>query len=60
MNTEEKTSRKGGDLFIVDNSISGWTGLRYLREWTELAEKPVGLGFHSFEQLRLSDLNLCH
>ena len=20
---------KGGDLFIVDNSISGWTGLRY-------------------------------
>ena len=29
---------KGGDLFIVDNSISGWTGLRYLQEWTELAK----------------------
>src|SRR2546423_10625496 len=28
---------KGGDLFIVDNSISGWTGLRYLEEWCELA-----------------------
>ncbi len=21
---------KGRDLFIVDNSVSGWTGLRYL------------------------------
>ena len=29
---------KGGDLFIVDNSISGWTGLRYLEDWTELAK----------------------
>lgn len=29
---------KGGDLFIVDNSISGWTGLRYLTEWAELAK----------------------
>ena len=24
---------KGRGLFIVDNSISGWTGLRYLEEW---------------------------
>ena len=24
-------------LFVVDNSISGWTGIRYLREWTEVA-----------------------
>jgi hypothetical protein len=23
---------KGRDLFIVDNSVSGWTGLRYLEE----------------------------
>lgn len=29
---------KGGDLFIVDNSVSGWTGLRYLQEWSEFAE----------------------
>ena len=28
---------KGGDLFIVDNSLSGWTGLRYLEEWCDLA-----------------------
>jgi hypothetical protein len=26
-----------GDLFIVDNSDSGWTGLRYLEEWTGIA-----------------------
>ncbi len=32
------TERKGGDLFIVDNSISGWTGLRYLEEWTGIAK----------------------
>lgn len=30
---------QGGDLFIVDNSVSGWTGLRYLQEWTELADR---------------------
>lgn len=27
----------GGDLFIVDNSLSGWTGLRYLEQWTEIS-----------------------
>lgn len=27
----------GGDLFIVDNSSSGWTGLRYLEQWTEIS-----------------------
>ena len=28
---------KGRDLFIVDNSISGWTGRRYLEEWCGIA-----------------------
>jgi len=28
---------RGRDLFIVDNSVSGWTGLRYLEEWTGIA-----------------------
>ena len=28
---------RGRDLFIVDNSVSGWTGLRYLEEWIEIA-----------------------
>jgi len=32
------TEPKGRDLFIVDNSISGWTGLRYLEEWAGIAK----------------------
>ena len=28
---------RGRDLFIVDNSVSGWTGLRYLEEWAGIA-----------------------
>ena len=36
----------GGDLFIVDNSISGWTGLRYLREWCGIANGlDIATGF---------------
>jgi superfamily II DNA or RNA helicase len=29
---------RGRELFIVDNSISGWTGLRYLEEWSSIAK----------------------
>ena len=29
---------KGRDLFIVDNSVSGWTSLRYLEEWSGIAK----------------------
>lgn len=29
---------KARDLFIVDNSVSGWTGLRYLEEWSGIAK----------------------
>jgi len=29
---------KGRDLFIVDNSAAGWTGLRYLEEWCGIAK----------------------
>ena len=29
---------KGRELFIVDNSSSGWTGLRYLEEWCGIAK----------------------
>ena len=28
---------KSSDLFIVDNSVSGWTGLKYLEQWTEIS-----------------------
>lgn len=30
---------RGRDLFIVDNSVSGWTGLRYLKEWAGIASR---------------------
>ena len=29
---------KGRELFVVDNSVSGWTGLRYLEEWSSIAK----------------------
>lgn len=32
------TEPRGRDLFIVDNSVSGWTGLRYLEEWASIAK----------------------
>lgn len=31
------TESKGRHLFIVDNSVSGSTGLRYLEEWSSIA-----------------------
>jgi hypothetical protein len=39
---------RGRDLFIVDNSVSGWTGLRYLEEWTRIA-KAFDIATGSFE-----------
>ena len=30
--------RHGRELFIVDNSVEGWTGLRYLEEWSGIAK----------------------
>jgi hypothetical protein len=39
---------KGRDLFLVDNSIAGWTGLRYLEEWTTIAE-PSDIATGYFE-----------
>jgi len=32
------TESKGRDLFIVDNSVAGWTGIRYLQEWCGIAK----------------------
>ncbi len=46
------SERRGGDLFIVDNSISGWTGLRYLQEWSELAKSfDVATGYFEIGSL---------
>jgi hypothetical protein len=42
----------GGDLFIVDNSISGWTALRYLQEWSELAKSfDIATGYFEIGSL---------
>jgi hypothetical protein len=43
---------QGGDLFIVDNSISGWTGLRYLQDWTDYATSfDIATGFFEIGSL---------
>lgn len=44
---KEKLMESGkGDLLIVDNSISGWTALNYLQQWTEISTKfDIATGF---------------
>jgi len=47
---------KGRDLFIVDNSVSGWTGLRYLDEWSGIAKAfDVATGFFEIGSLLALD-----
>ena len=51
-----KQETKGGDLFIVDNSISGWTGLRYLQEWAGIAKRfDVATGYFEIGSLLALD-----
>ena len=46
----------GGELFIVDNSISGWTALEYLRKWTDLARSfDIATGFFEIGALLALD-----
>ena len=50
------TEGKGGDLFIVDNSISGWTGLEYLRQWSEISTAfDIATGFFEIGSLLALD-----
>lgn len=35
----------GRSLFIVDNSVSGWTGLRYLKQWAGISRAFDIAGF---------------
>jgi len=47
---------KGRDLFIVDNSVSGWTGLRYLEEWTTIARAfDIATGYFEIGSLLALD-----
>lgn len=45
---QKEAAPRGRDLFIVDNNISGRTGLRYLEEWTDIA-RPFDLATGFFE-----------
>ena len=46
----------GRALFIVDNSVSGWTGLRYLEEWAEIASAfDIATGFFEIGALLALD-----
>jgi len=50
------TKLKGGDLFIVDNSISGWTGLRYLQDWAGLSNSfDIATGYFEIGSLLALD-----
>ncbi|MGH8672727.1 MAG: hypothetical protein ACREVG_00265 [Burkholderiales bacterium] len=44
------------DLFIVDNSVSGWTGLRYLEEWCGIAKSfDIATGYFEIGALLALD-----
>ena len=50
------TASTGHRLFIVDNSITGWTGLRYLEEWTDIARAfDIATGFFEIGALLALD-----
>ena len=50
------SDRGGGELFIVDSSVSGWTGLKYLQQWTDLADSfDVATGFFEIGALLALD-----
>lgn len=50
------TEPRGHQLFIVDNSVSGWTGQRYLEEWTAIARAfDIATGYFEIGSLLALD-----
>ena len=46
----------GRTLFIVDNNVAGWTGLRYLKEWVDIARAfDIATGFFEIGALLALD-----
>ncbi len=44
--------QKARDFFIVDNSISEWTGIRYLEEWSSISKKfDIATGYFEIGSL---------
>jgi len=49
-------NKKDGDLFIVDNNVSGWTGLKYLEQWTEISTNfDIATGYFEIGSLLALD-----
>ena len=56
MSEEKQQQKSGGDLFIVDNSVSGWDGLRYLKDWSSLAKSmDIATGYFEIGSLLALD-----
>ena len=52
--TADATTGRG--LFIVDNSVAGWTGPRYLEEWAGIARAfDIATGFFEIGALLALD-----
>lgn len=50
------TEQRGHELFIVDNSVSGWTGQRYLEEWAPIARSfDIATGYFEIGSLLALD-----
>ncbi len=49
---------RGHELFVVDNSVEGWTGLRYLSEWCNIAKSfDIATGYFEIGALLEFDGN---
>lgn len=54
--TSESSTRRGGDLFIVDNSDSDWKVLQYLDEWADISHAfDIATGFFEIGSLLALD-----
>ena len=50
----EKNS--GKSFFIVDNIVSGWTALRYLKDWASIAKSfDIAIGYFEIRSLLAID-----
>ena len=51
-------NKSDGDLFIVDNNVSGWNGLTSLAPWTEISTGfDIATGYFEIGSLLALDGN---
>lgn len=54
--SESSRGRRGHELFIVDNSVEGWKGLRYLSEWCKISRSfDIATGYFEIGALLALD-----